>query len=227
MLTHMTQEDEARLKAIGVLGNIDSRLGGLALSYLATLEKINEVASTQWADYALDRYSNKMCMKDVGGAAIQYNNFLHETAILSLAKAIDDTARDLKQTFNFRFDSFKNNHDVSNAKTLQKIRCLANVIKHNGSHLVKGSSTASNFLINECGMADGWDLGTLILARDAAFNIIEHIPIVYFSMSELVTKASGKSDPALALGSDDFFNFVYSTLIPDVIPLERPQRRGA
>ena len=52
----------------------------------------------------------------MGGAAIQYNDFLHETAILSLAKAIDDTSRELKQVFNFRFDSFDNNHDVSNAK---------------------------------------------------------------------------------------------------------------
>lgn len=223
----MTKEEEALLEAIGIWGNIDSRLGGLALSYLATLEKINEVASTQWADDALDRYSNKMRMKDVGGAAIQYNDFLHETAILSLAKAIDDTSRDLKQTFNFRFDSFDNNHDVSNAKTLQLIRCLANVIKHNGSHLVKGSSTSATFLVDECGMDDGWDLGTLILTRNPAFNIIEHIPIVYFSMSELVAKASGKGHPALALDSDAFFNWVYSTLIPDVIPLERPERRAA
>ena len=223
----MTQEEEALLEAIGLWGNIDSRLGGLALSYLATLEKINEVASTQWADNALDRYSNKIRMKDVGGAAIQYNDYLHETAILSLAKIVDDTARDLKQTFKFKFDSFENNHEVSNAKTLQLIRCLANVIKHNGSHLVKGSSTSATFLVDECGMSDGWDLGTLILTRDPAFNIIEHIPTVYFSMSELVAKASGKGHPALALGSDDFFNWVYNTLIPEVIPLERPQRRAA
>ncbi|MGR4894886.1 hypothetical protein ACIPR8_06375 [Stenotrophomonas sp. LARHCG68] len=222
----MTQVDEALLKAIGVWGNIDSRLGGLALSYLATLEKINEVASIQFADDALDRYSNKMRMKDVGGAAIQYNDFLHETAILSLAKVIDDTARDLKQTFNFKFDSFDKNHDVSNVKILQQIRCLANVIKHNGSDLVRGSSTSATFLIDECGMADGWDLGTLILTRDPAFNIIEHVPTVYFSMLELVAKASGRSHPALAFGSADFFNWVYSALIPDVIPLDRPQRQA-
>lgn len=221
------EEEIVLLEAIGAWGNIESRLGGLALSYLATLEKINEIASTQWVDGALDRYSNKMRMKDVGGAAIQYNDFLHETAILSLAKAIDDTSRELKQVFNFRFDSFDNNHDVSNAKTLQLIRCLANVIKHNGSHLVKGSSSSATFLVDECGMADGWDLGTLILTRNPAFNIIEHIPIVHFSMLELVSKASGKDHPALALDSDDFFNWGYSRLIPDVIPLERPQRRVA
>jgi len=220
----VAEEEEVLLGAIGVWGNIDSRLGGLALSYLATLEKINEVASTQWDDGALDRYSNKMRMKDVGGAAIQYSDFLHETAILSLAKAIDDTSRDLKRTFNFRFDSFDNNHDVSNVKTLQLIRCLANVIKHNGSHLVRGSSTSATFLVDECGIADGWDLGTLILTRDPAFNIIEHIPLVYFSMSELVCKASGRGHPALVMDQDAFFNWVYSTLIPDVIPLERPQR---
>jgi len=218
------QEEENLLEAIGLWGAIDSRLGGLALSYLATLEKINEIASTPWVDESLDRYNNKMRMKDVGAAAIQYNDYVHETAILSLAKAIDDTVRDLKRAFNFRFDSFDNNHDVSNARILQMIRALANVIKHNGSHLVSGSSTSATFLVQECGMRDGWDLGTLILARDPAFNIVEHIPIVYFSLSELVQKASGKGYPALNLQGDEAFNWVYNTLLPDVIPIARPQK---
>lgn len=213
-----------QLEALGAWSDIDHRLGALALSYLATLEKIEEIASTPWADNSLDRFENKQRMKDVGGAAFQYFVYLHESSILSLAKVIDDTARDLKVVFKFRFDSFNNDHGVSNLNTLQLIRCLANVIKHNGSELVRSSSTSATFLVDKCGMKNGWDFGSMILAKDPAFDIVEHIPKVYFSMAELVYKASGVNYPALELGPDEFFDWVYNVMLPAVIPIERPQR---
>lgn len=216
--------DEAMLNAMAVWTSIDSRLGGLALSHLATKEKIVEIASTEWLDESLDRYANKTRMKEVGGAAFQYNLHLHETSILSLAKAIDDTSRDLKQIFKFRFDSFDENHGVSNVQLLQQVRSLANVIKHNGSHLQKGTSTSATFLVDTCGMTDGWGLETLILVGDPAFDIVEHVPKIYRSMLELVEKASSYKHPAMKLNEIDFFNWVYSTLLPDVLTIDRPSK---
>ena len=217
-------EEEIFLEALVLWGNVDNRLGALSLSYIATLEKINEVAATHWMDQSLSRLGNKLRMKEVGGAAIQYNEFLHETAILSLDKVVDDTARDLKKSFNFKFDSFSNHHGVQYVSTINMIRCLSNVIKHNGSHLLRGSSKSATFLVDECGMVDGWDFGTLILAGNAAFNVLEHIPKIYFSMTELVSIASGKSNHLLELTGDALFNKVYEILMPDVVPLPRPQK---
>jgi len=77
-------EEEILLEALVLWGNVDNRLGALSLSYIATLEKINEVAMTPWMDEGLGRLGNKLRMKEVDGAAIQYNEFLHENAILSL-----------------------------------------------------------------------------------------------------------------------------------------------
>jgi len=73
-------------------------------------------------------------------------------------------------------------------------------------------------------MVDGWDFGTLILSGNSAFNVIEHIPKIYFSMTELVSMASGKCHPLLELGGDALFNKTYEILMPDVVPLPRPQK---
>ncbi len=107
---------------MALLTSIPNRIGGIAVSYLATLQKIEEVANTEWIDPTLDRYELKARMKDVGGATFQYTEFLHENSILALAKCIEDTAIDLKRDLKFKFHPFNAHHDVSYLIELQTIR---------------------------------------------------------------------------------------------------------
>ncbi|PNH87196.1 hypothetical protein C1M56_14960 [Vibrio diazotrophicus] len=203
---------------------IHSRVGGIALSYLSTLEKISEVSQTEWHDPSLSRHEQKMRMKDVGGATFQFLEFLHENSVISLAKVVEDTSIELKRFAKFKFDSVKNHHDVIYLKELQTLRALANVIKHNVSFLDRSSSESAKFLVDECGMTNGYTLDTFILSNHDSFNIIEYIPKVYISMCSLVEKALGTKHHVLNMPYDEAFNFTYKSLIPDIIKLERPKK---
>tara|TARA_Y100001949_G_scaffold166147_1_gene162526 strand:- start:986 stop:1717 length:732 start_codon:yes stop_codon:yes gene_type:complete len=211
-------------EAMGFFTRINSRLGGIALSYLATLEKISEVSQTKWWDEDLGRFEQKMRMKEVGGAAFQFDEFLHESSIMSLAKVIEDTSIELKRFVNFKFDSVKNHCGVIYLKELQTIRALANVIKHNVSILERNSSESAKFLVDECGMKNGWELDVFIHTRHDAFNIIEHIPKVHLAMLDLVEKSLGIKHRYLDLELNDAFNEIYEFLIPEVINLPRPSK---
>ncbi len=211
-------------EAMGFFTRIDSRLGGIALSYLATLEKISEVSQTEWQDDSLDRYEQKIRMKEVGGATFQFIEFLHENTIMALSKVIEDTSIELKRFVKFKFDSVKEHHDVIYLKELQTIRALANVIKHNVSHLERSTSESAKFLVDECGMMNGYTLDAFILSHHEAFNIIEYIPKVYLAMSSLVEMALGSRHRILDLEYNDAFDDIYEFLIPEVIRITRPNK---
>lgn len=211
-------------EAMGFYTRIDSRLGGIAMSYLATLEKISEISQTVWQDDTLDRYENKIRMKEVGGATFQYIEFLHENSIMSLAKAIEDTSIELKRFAKFKFDSVENHHDVIFRHELQTIRALANVIKHNVSHLERNTSESAKFLVDECGMMNGYTLDAFILSHHKAFNISEYIPKVYLSLLSLVEMALGAKHRLSELSYDEAYNEIYESLIPEVIKLTRPNK---
>jgi len=217
-------DTEKWLEAMGFFTRINSRLGGIALSYLATLEKISEVTQIKWWDENLGRIEKKTRMKEVGGAAFQFDEFLHESSILSLAKIIEDTSIELKRFVGFKFDSVKNHHDVIHLKELQTIRALANVIKHNVSILERNSSESAKFLVDECGMQDGWELDVFIHTRHDAFKIVEYIPKVYLAMLDLVEKSLGIKHRFQDLTFDDAYNEIYELLLPEVINLSRPSR---
>ncbi|WDH45503.1 hypothetical protein PUP66_20660 [Pseudomonas chlororaphis] len=104
---------------MGLFTRINSRLGGITLFCLATLEKISEVSQIKWKDENLGRFE-KSRMKEVGVATFQFDEVLHESAILSLAKVIEDTSIELKRVASFRFDSIKNHCKVNYFKDLQK-----------------------------------------------------------------------------------------------------------
>ena len=211
-------------EAMSFYTRIDSRLGGIALAYLATIQKIEEISRTQWMDEALDRYANKMRMKDVGGATFQFSEFLHENSIMALAKSIEDTSIELKRYVGFKFDSVKNHHNVIYRKELQMIRALSNVIKHNVSELKRDSSESAKFLVDECGMANGWTLDVFIHDWHDSFNIIEHIPKVYLALTSLVETSLGIRHPVLDLPYDEAFNKIYDFLIPEVVNIQRPNK---
>lgn len=214
-------------EAMGFYTRIDSRLGGIALSYLATFEKISEVSKTVWQDDSLDRYENKIRMKEVGGATFQFIEFLHENSIMALAKAIEDTSIELKRFVLFKFDSVNEHHNVIYLKELQTIRALANVIKHNVSHLERNTTESAKFLVDDCGMTNGYPLDAFILSHHESFNIVEYIPKVYLALISLVEKALGMKHRVLDLDYDEAFNEIYGVLIPKVIKVSRPNKANS
>jgi hypothetical protein len=211
-------------EAMGFYTRIDSRLSGIALSYLATLEKISDISKTQWQDDTLDHFENKVRMKEVGGATFQFIEFLHENSIMALAKAIEDTSIELKRFVKFKFDSITNHHNVIFLKELQTIRALANVIKHNVSYLERSTSESARFLVDECGMINGYTLNAFILSHHEAFNISEYIPKVYLSLLSLVEMALGIKHRLSELPYEEAFNQIYIFLIPEVIKLDLPKK---
>jgi hypothetical protein len=202
----------------------DTRLGGIAFSYFSTLEKVIEVSQIDWRDEALGRFENKIRMKEVGGAAMSFSEFLHENSILALAKIIEDTSIDLKRDASFKFDVIKEHHDVLFLKELQTIKALANVIKHNVSVLERKTSKSAKFLVDECGMANGWDLYVFIHSGHECFDIVEYIPKVYLAIMDLIEKAFGERDSVLDLTYDEAFNNIYELLLPEVLNVQWPKK---
>lgn len=212
-------------EAMGFYTRINERLSGIALSYLATAEKISEISKIKWIDEGLDRFSNKMRMKDVGGAVYQFSEFLHENSILALAKVVEDTSIELKRFVGFKFDLIDKHYDVLYQRELQSIRALANVIKHNVSILDRKSSVSARFLVDEIGMSDGWQLDVFIHTRHEVFNVVEHIPKTYLAMLHLTEISLGERHPYLDMAYDDAFDAIYEFLLPEVINISRPNKR--
>ncbi|CRM78126.1 MULTISPECIES: hypothetical protein [Pseudomonas] len=214
----------SQIEALAFFTSINTRLGGIALSYLATLEKISEVSSTNWSNNELDRYELKQRMKEVGSATYQFYESLHENSIMALSKAIEDITIELKRYVKFKFDPIKNNHDVIYLKDLQIIRALANIIKHNVSQLERNTSESAKFLVDECSMENDRELSTFIHKRHESFNIPELIPKVYLAMLDLVKKALRVNHPLLDLGYNEAFNLIYIQLLPEVLNITRPYK---
>ncbi|WP_411565491.1 hypothetical protein ACLIN3_18815 [Pseudomonas orientalis] len=214
----------SQIEALAFFTSINTRLGGIALSYLATLEKISEVSSTNWSNNELDRYELKQRKKEVGSATYQFYESLHENSIMALSKAIEDITIELKRYVKFKFDPIKNNHDVIYLKDLQIIRALANIIKHNISQLERNTSESAKFLVDECAMENDRELRTFIHKRHESFNIPEHIPKVYLAMLDLVKKALRVNHPLLDLEYNEAFNLIYIQLLPEVLNITRPYK---
>ncbi len=211
-------------EAMGFFTSIDSRLGGIAISYLATSEKVMQLANTTWYDEKLDRFENKMRMKEVGGSTFQYEIFLHENSILALAKAIEDTSIELKRRLDFKFDSVHEHHDVRYVREMQLIRALANVIKHNVSRIERATSESAKYLVDECGAQNGVTLDALILSGSELFDVVSYVPKVFLSLLDIVEKATGIHHEWLDLKYDEAFNRIYQHLIPDVLNMQRPNK---
>jgi hypothetical protein len=213
--------------AMALFTQLDSELRGIALGYLATKEKIFEISRTPWHDPSLERRENKYRMKELGGATFTFIEFLHENSIMALAKVIEDTSIELKRYGGFKFEVFSNDHGVIYLKELRTIRALANVIKHNVSRIERSKSKSAKFLVDECGMPNGTSLDALILTNHSSFDIVRYIPKVYLAMLWLIEKAFGIKHALLKIDEDEAFDTIFGYLIPDIIDLPRPTRKGS
>ncbi len=216
------------MELAGLLSRLPNRLGAVALSFLATKERIDAISEIDWATGAETRREAKDRMKVVGGSVFQYSIILHENSILSLDKVIEDTSIDLKRSSqNFRFQVFKNHHDLAFSKELKTIVALANVIKHNQSHVVRNTSKSSKFLVDECGVRNETGIQSLVLADDPIVDIVTYIPQVFISMLQLVEKSHGFRLPILDKEFPDAANYVYEMFLPDILGIEKPRFTGA
>jgi len=219
---------EKFMEVAGLLSMLPNRLGAVALSFLATKERIDAILKIDWATGAATHREAKDRMKEVGGSVFQYSTILHENSLLSLAKVIEDTSIDLrKSSQKFRFHVFKNHHDVAFLKELKTIIALANVIKHNQSYVVRNTSESSKFLVDECGVGNEAGIQSLVLADDPIVDIVTYIPQVFISMLELVEKSHGFRAPILDKEFPDAADYAYEMLLPDILGIEKPRFTGA
>lgn len=208
----------------GLLSRLPNRLGAVALSFLATKERIDAISKIDWAAGTVTHREAKDRMKEVGGSVFQYSTILHENSLLSLAKVIEDTSIDLRMSSQkFRFHVVKNHHNVSYLKELNAIVALANVIKHNQSYIVRKTSESSKFLVDECGVRNEVGIQSLVLADDPIVDIVTYIPKVFISMLELFEKSHGLRVPILDKEFPDAANYAYEMFLPDVLGIEKPR----
>ena len=99
-------------KAMTIMARFSSSMSGLALSYLATKEKIAEITLKPIYSESLSKRENIDRMIVVGVSAYQIIYFLNESSIMALAKVIEDTSIDLKLKAGFKFHVVNTNHNV-------------------------------------------------------------------------------------------------------------------
>jgi len=206
-----------------IIDHLEYELGSLSICYLASLEKLN-LMFTLPARRAEE--TGSWCRwerKEVEGAAMQFAIYLHETAILGLAKVIEDTKVLLKQKLNHRFHPWSEELDLPYLnENIKTIWALSNIIKHNRSLLSRGSSNYVDFILDEWNIVEGYDLESVILSRHDCFCVGEHIVKLYFSLSTLIENISGASSHLKGDGWEAIANDLFSYLIPDNIGLEVP-----
>ena len=210
-------------KAEPIVARFSSSLCGLALSYLATLEKIVDITLKPIDSNPLDKKEICDLFILTGVSAFQIKYFLVESSIMALAKVIEDTSIELKRNAGFRFHLENNNHNVIYLNELKMIKALANVIKHNLSELDRNTSKSAKFLVDECGLPNKTELKILIIDNHPCFNILGHLPKVFLALLWLVGKGCEVEHPLMTISRNQALNFAYQYLMPELFKMDIPQ----
>jgi hypothetical protein len=225
------EKDSGDIAVAGLMWTrMDEVLGGAYISYLATRERLQMLLDVEWYDPSLDRRSNKHNMKQLGGAYLQYLTFLKTSAILALAKAIEDVMgiarREAGITLTFWRDADRFEHAVS----AKEVRALANALKHNESRVAATDSESSAFLVRSCGYRDGELLSLRMIEDKGLFDIADAITKIYCFLASLTEYVSGVRHAVLDLPEADRGAFVRRGLIPEVLGFDQrnsPERPGS
>ena len=210
-------------KAEPIVARFSSSMSGIALSYLATVEKIVEITLKPIDSESLNKKEKFDLMILVGVSAFQIKYFLTESSIMALAKVIEDTSIDLKRMAGFKFHVENNNHNVIYIHELKMIKALANVIKHNLSELDRNSSESAKFLVDECGLPNKIELKSLILDNHLCFDILGQLPKVFLALLWLVEKACEVEHPLMRISRNESLDFAYQYLMPELFKMETPR----
>jgi hypothetical protein len=211
--------DDKSISAGILWTRVDTDLGGLYVSYLATRDRIDRVRTLEWHDPNLDRRSNKYRMKEVGAAYMQYLIFLKTSSILGLAKAIEDCIWLSREETGVTFDFWRDADKCPQAPHAKELRSLANAIKHNFGLVRASDSKSSAYLVSERGYKDGMPLDLLMFADEGAFNIPNSITQMYLFLVGMVRHVTGVNHSFAALSGDELFGAVREALVPEILGL--------
>lgn len=203
-----------------ILSNLDIRASAVWVSFLATQEKIEQLAKTPWHDPTLDRYANKVRMKELGGATMNYTAFLGESLFAALAKSLEDFWIDLRLTAGLKYDIWKSPLQPMYLKEARVVRSISNLIKHNQSFIESASSEHAKFLVAEAGFPDSTDLKTLFLAGHAELKMLDMPYLMYLYSLDLIRQALRFEHPVLEMAEVERRKHVCEHLVPPVLQLK-------
>jgi hypothetical protein len=195
---------------------IEHRVGGTLFSYRATSAARSQFLAIPTCFAPKDsRRGNKDRFKMHGGVGLQFRRFIWEMTIGSLANAIEAVEISIRKATKSKFDiwnpgKFKSAH----LRTARRVLCLNNVIKHNQGCLSKQSSKHAKFLVDECGMTDGYEMYLF------EFDFEEMIRSVFYYLHDRAsTTCIVPRTPRWAIES------LYRSILPDFLPFCPPKRR--
>ncbi len=199
-----------------IMSEIEDRIGATLFSFRAMAAAWNQfLNSPHWLDPRESRRGNKERIKEQGGVGYQYRRFIWEMTISSLANAIEATEISIGKVSGAKFDiwkpgKFKSAHTIA----AKKVLCVNNVIKHNRGLLDKRTSQHAKFLVEECGMVDGYEIYLI------EFDFEVMIRRVFFYLHD---RGSATCDaprtPRWVVGS------LYRKLLPNFLPFCAPMSK--
>lgn len=215
----MTTTPEQLIDVIGILTRLDRRASSVWVSHLATQSALKKLSESPWHDPSLDHYSNKMRMKEVGGATMSYTVFVGESLILALSKSLEDFWIDLKVSLGIKYDIWKSTHHPLYEHDAKIIRSLGNIIKHNMSIIEKANSEHAKFLVNGAGFPNNIQVSTILLGDDHHLILKDIIYRMYLYCLDLLHFTVGFEHPVLKLCEPERRASVAVHLVPDVLSL--------
>jgi hypothetical protein len=196
-----------------IMSEIENRIGATLFSFRAmTVARSQFLTNPLWFDPKESRRGNKDRFKEQGGVGFQFRRFIWEMTISSLANAIEAVEIGIREVSGEKFEiwkpgKFRSVHTI----TAKKVLCLNNVIKHNRGILSSETSQHAKFLVEECGMMDGYE----IYLFDFDFEAM--IRGVFFYLHDRgSTTCDAPRTPRWAVDS------LYRKILPDFLPFCAP-----
>ncbi|MCE9646063.1 MAG: hypothetical protein K8S20_08700 [Chloroflexi bacterium] len=207
-----------------IINHLEDEMGALALSYFASTERLNKIIEMPVKRAEETGKWSKWDNKEIWGAAMNYEVFLHEMSFIGLAKTIEDVRVELKRQLNIDFHPKQENLNLPYLKYLKSCWAFSNIIKHNQSELVRGATKYGDteYVLDEWDIIEGYNLETVILARHPSCEIVEYIPKVYLSLCTFIEQ---KTDAKSIFMKDDWLDMAhdfYRYLIPEVTEITIP-----
>ncbi len=207
-------------QVFAILTRLEGRSSAVWVSYLAISDKVEQMHRTTWQDPDLDRYANKIRMKEVGGSAISFTTFMHEVLLLALSKSLEDFNIDLKVTGGIKCDIWSSPQCAMFTHQAKTVSCIGNVIKHNRSFIEKSKSKSSKFLVDEAGYPDQTPLQSIFL-QDTAQLALKDLPFqIHMYCLDVLRLHMRFEHPVLKLPPHEQRSHLAGCLVPPVLGLD-------
>jgi len=196
-----------------IMSEIEDRIGATLFSFRAmTAAWTQFLNSPHWLDPKETRRGNKERLKEQGGVGFQFRRFIWEMTISSLANAIEATEISIRKVSGTKFNIWKpGKFRSAHTTTATKVLCLNNVIKHNRGLLDRRTSQHAKFLVEKCGMVDGYEIYIF------EFDFEAMIRAVFFYLHDRgSTTGDAPRTPRWAVES------LYRKILPNFLPFCAP-----